>query len=68
MVGIYTVEVVVLLSILANGVENGFDEVSRDNHIARNTIVAIIVYIFITIVGVVALSNLIQKGSALATV
>ncbi len=68
LVGIYTVEVVVLLSILANGVENGFDEVSRDNHIAKNIIVAIIVYIFVTIIGTVALNNLIQKGSALATV
>ncbi|MCX6710350.1 MAG: hypothetical protein NTV63_05375 [Candidatus Woesearchaeota archaeon] len=62
LVGIYMIEAVILLSLIASGVENGFDEVARDSAIAKNVMVAIIVYVFVTIVGVVALNNLVQKG------
>jgi hypothetical protein len=62
LVGIYTVEAVILLSMLASGVENGFDEIARDEEIAKNVMVAIIVYVFISIVGSVMLNNLVGKG------
>ncbi|MBN1386325.1 hypothetical protein JW968_05125 [Candidatus Woesearchaeota archaeon] len=62
LVGIYMVETVILLSILANGVENGFDKISRDGMIARNLLFAIIVFVIVTVVGVFALNNLVQQG------
>jgi len=62
LVGIYTIEAVVLLSMLASGVENGFDEIARDEEIAKNVLTAIIVYVFISIVGSVMLNNLVGRG------
>jgi hypothetical protein len=65
LVGIYMVETVILLSLLANGIENGFDKVSRDITIARNLFTAILIYTCITIIGSYALTSLIQTGTAL---
>ncbi|MBD3203297.1 hypothetical protein GF327_03320 [Candidatus Woesearchaeota archaeon] len=64
LVGIYMVETVILLSLLANGVENGFDKVSRDVTIARNMFVAITIYSIVTIIGSYALNTLIASGTA----
>lgn len=58
MVGIYLVEAVFLLSILANGVEAGFDPVSRDMTIAKNIMVAMIVFTVVSLMGVFILQNL----------
>jgi len=65
LVGIYMVETVILLSLLANGIENGFDKVSRDVTIARNMFMAITVYTIVTIIGSYALDSLITTGAAL---
>jgi len=51
-VGIYVIQVTVLLSMLINGVENGKDEVYRNNMIGKNLIVSIIVYSIALIMGV----------------
>ncbi|MBN1501932.1 hypothetical protein JW930_00170 [Candidatus Woesearchaeota archaeon] len=65
LVGIYMVETVFLLSFLANGVENGFDAVSRDMTIARNMTMAIIVYVLISVVSTLALTSLVGRGTAM---
>jgi len=62
LVGIYLVETVILLSMLANGVDNGFDKVSRDNLIAKNLIFAMIVYVCVIVVGVFALNQFVERG------
>lgn len=62
LVGIYMVETVILLSILANGIENGFDNISKDMMIARNMFFALAVFAAVTIIGVFALNNLVQQG------
>ena len=62
LVGIYMVESVVLLSMLTSGVEDGFDSTGRDYEIARNILIAIIVYVIVTLIGVIGLNNLIAKG------
>ncbi|MEM0231218.1 MAG: hypothetical protein QXT20_03405 [Candidatus Woesearchaeota archaeon] len=62
LVGIYTIEAVFLLSQLANGVENGFDEISRDAEIAKNVLIAIIVYVFVTVIGSTFLKMLVASG------
>ena len=65
LVGFYMVETVVLLSILDSGVENGFDNVSRDYSIAKNLLFAVIIYIVVTIIGTYALGNLVTKGAGI---
>ena len=52
-VGIYVIQVTVLLSILISGVENGKDEVYRNNMIGKSLIVSVIVYSIAMISGVI---------------
>lgn len=44
-IGLYCIEVVILISFLLNGVDNGFDTVARDYTIGKNMIIAAIIYI-----------------------
>ncbi len=44
-IGLYCIEVVILISFLLNGVDNGFDTVARDYTIGRNMIIAAVIYI-----------------------
>ena len=48
-VGIYTIEIVALLSMLLNGIENGFDNVSRDDLISKTLLRAILMYAVVSI-------------------
>lgn len=43
-IGLYCIEVVILISFLLNGVDNGFDKVARDYAIGKNMIIAIVIY------------------------
>ena len=52
-VGIYVIQVTVLLSILISGVENGKDEIYRNNMIGKSLIVSVIVYSIAMILGVI---------------
>jgi len=52
-VGIYTVEVVALFALLLNGIENGFDKVSRDHLIAQMVLRAIVIYGAVSILSVI---------------
>lgn len=61
MVGVYLIEAVYLLSNLANGVENGFDNVSKQAIIAKNMFFAIIVYVLVSFVGVLIMNALVNK-------
>ncbi len=67
LVGIYMVEVVILLSILADGVNNGFDKITRDTEIWKNLIIALIVYSFVIILGEISLSSLVQSATQIST-
>lgn len=57
-VGIYTVEVVILLSILLSGIENGFDKVARDHTTARSLIIAMAVYALVSFFAIVMFQSL----------
>lgn len=46
-IGIYTIEIVIIVSILLNGIENGFDNTSRD-YIIADTLKRAILFYFIT--------------------
>jgi len=64
LVGIYMVQSVILLSMLASGVEHGFDKIARDVRIGKNMIISLIVYICVTVVCIIGLMSLVKSGSA----
>jgi len=58
-VGIYTFEIVALFAMLLNGIENGFDDVSRDELISKSVIMALIVYVVVTIFALILFNSII---------
>ncbi len=60
-VGVYVVELIYILSVLANGVENGNDKLSEQNSIGKNMIIGTVLYILITVV-VSIVFNLLAQG------
>ncbi|MEM5799556.1 MAG: hypothetical protein QXZ43_02740 [Candidatus Aenigmatarchaeota archaeon] len=58
-VGIYTIEITIIISILLNGIENGFDQVSRDYIIATTLSKALIIYSIVLILCLFAFNNMI---------
>jgi len=57
-IGIYTVEIVIIVSILLNGIENGFDPVSRDYLIAETLSKALVIYTFGLIICLFVFNNM----------
>jgi len=57
-IGVYTVEAVVLFCYLLNGIENGFDSVSRDYTIAQNLIKSLVVYCCASIFSLILFHSL----------
>ncbi len=51
-VGLFVVETIIILSILANGIERGVDDISEKNSIAKNLRFGMIVYTVICIIGI----------------
>ncbi|MFH8092565.1 MAG: hypothetical protein QXM38_01335, partial [Candidatus Aenigmatarchaeota archaeon] len=60
-VGIYTIEITIIISILLNGIENGFDTVSRDYLIATTLIRSLIVYSLGLIISLFIFNNMIMS-------
>ena len=48
-VGLYLVEIVIVLSILANGIENGADDLAKENSLGKNLYRSSILYIIVTV-------------------
>ncbi len=57
-VGIYLVEITIILTILATGIERGVDRVSNRNKIAKNLIRAVGLYVVIAFVGIIVFNLL----------
>ena len=60
-IGIYLVEILIIMGYLLNGIENGFDEASRDHIIANNLLYGITIYFLISIISIIAFGGLIPK-------
>jgi len=58
-IGIYCIEVVILISFLLNGVDNGFDSVAMDYSIGKNMIIALTIYLGTFLVGTFIFSGII---------
>ena len=61
-VGLYLVEIVIVLTILANGIENGADNLAKENSLGKNlyrsSILYIIVALFITLIFTLLATNI----------
>jgi hypothetical protein len=53
-IGIYTVEAVMLFTLLLSGIENGFDKTARDWEISQSLIKAILVYGAVSVMSLIA--------------
>ncbi|MBS3155084.1 hypothetical protein J4404_01150 [Candidatus Woesearchaeota archaeon] len=59
-VGIYVIEIIIILTILANGIENGSDKLNQDYLLGKNTIFGGMLYVIIAGV-VITLFNLLSS-------
>jgi len=57
-VGLFVVEVAIILTVLSNGIENGIDKVERRNKIAKNLFISVSLYFVITLVAILMFSIL----------
>jgi len=60
-VGVYLVEIVVIISSFLNGIENGFDKVSEDITVSKNLLKATIFYSIVTFIMIIFFQPLIQQ-------
>ena len=49
-VGLYVVQITYILTVLANGIENGVDELNKESSLGRNLYKSILLYILVTLI------------------
>jgi hypothetical protein len=57
-VGLYVVQIVYILTVMANGIENGADKLGEQNALAKNMIKSTVLYSFIAIVIIVLFNTI----------
>ena len=65
-VGLYVVEVIIVLTILSNLIENGFDKLTRNYHISKNLLFGTSLYIIISLIGIL-IFNVLASGISFVT-
>ncbi len=55
-VGIYLVQITYILTVLANGIENGVDDLNKESSLGKNLLKSILFYILVTLVTTVILT------------
>ncbi len=60
-IGIYTIETVIIMSVLLNGIENGFDKVSKNYITSQNLVRAILIYSITFIICLIFFSYIITS-------
>nr|MBI4156716.1 hypothetical protein [Candidatus Woesearchaeota archaeon] len=65
-VGLYVVEVIIILTILSNLIENGFDKLTRNYHISKNLLFGTSLYIIISLIGIL-IFNVLASGISFVT-
>ncbi len=66
-VGLYVVEIIYILTVMANGIENGADKLSEQNSVGKNLIYSVFLYVVIAFV-VMLVFNLIASRILSATI
>ncbi len=57
-VGIYLVEIIIILSILANGIESGIDKLNEEYTLAKNLNKSVIFYLVVSLITIIAFNML----------
>ena len=57
-VGIYVIQLAIILTILSSGIEKGIDRLSEKNQIGKNVLISTLLYVIISLIGVVVFSLL----------
>lgn len=65
-VGIYVVQVIVILTYLANAIENGVDDVAFKNSLSKNMIFGMSLYLAISLIGII-IFTILAGGISLAS-
>ncbi|MBU5688477.1 MAG: hypothetical protein QW350_01600 [Candidatus Aenigmatarchaeota archaeon] len=60
-IGTYTLETIIIMSVLLNGIENGFDKISRDYIISSNMIRALLVYFVVFVVSIFLFNTILSS-------
>ncbi len=60
--GVYMVEVVILMAYLLNGIENGFNNVTMNYTIGKTLIIAVVVYSLVSMISLFVFGELIKPG------
>ena len=55
-VGLYVVEITYILTVLANGVENGVDKLNEESLLSKNLYRSMLLYIAVTLITTLVLS------------
>jgi len=66
-IGIYVIQIGIILTILASGIENGIDRLTEKNQIGKNTIISTLLYIIISLIGIIVFSFLASGISQFST-
>ena len=64
-VGIYVIQLGIILTILSSGIEKGIDRISEKNQIGKNVLISTLLYVAISFVGVIIFSLLASGISTL---
>lgn len=57
-VGIYVIQIGIILTILSSGIEKGVDRITEKNQIGKNVLISTLLYITISLVGIIVFSLL----------
>ena len=57
-VGIYVIQIGIILTILSSGIEKGIDRLTEKNEIGKNILISTYLYIIISLVGILVFSLL----------
>jgi len=57
-VGLYVVQITIILTILSNGIENGFDKIMGENSLGKNLFIASIFYFIVSVIVILIFNTL----------
>ncbi len=60
--GVYMVEVVILMAYLLNGIENGFDDVTMSYRIGKTLLTGVTIYLLVSLISIFIFGDLIKTG------
>ena len=66
-IGLYVIQIGIILTILSSGIERGIDRLSEKNLIGKNIFISTLLYVLISVVGIIIFSLLASGISNIST-